>query len=125
VSNICEKCGGITGSFAERVAQTLNMVGQRSFVCHGHAESIPRDTQFAGFARLLKSSIDIAEMCPSTSFGEVDRRIELLIAQRAYDLVAHTLRQTMQGVELLFIDDESWIKERVVAIPDMTEWPHD
>jgi hypothetical protein len=78
---------------------------------------IDRDTHFAGFAKLLYSEIEQAR-------HDLNRDIETLIAQHAYDLAAHAVASiseataTEREVEILTV--EQCVN---IYVPDLTEWP--
>ena len=84
-----------------------------------------RDTHFAGFAKLLWD-----ELMQANGLGYIfvdedkhDDGIDptnyrLLIAQRAYDLVFHTI----MNIDPYHLDALS-TEEIPARIPDMTEWP--
>lgn len=80
-----------------------------------------RETKFAGFARLLMNEllgdagyIDIHKFWDSEEVAVYEQ----IIAQRAYDLVTHTIDSTF--VNLSTGDDRAGALE---AVPDLTEWP--
>ena len=73
-----------------------------------------RDTQFAGFAKMLWQEL-YHEIDWQQDSGE---GVEQIIARRAYDLVSHTLLNTGP----MMLDCYSH-EEQVAAIPDMTTWP--
>lgn len=76
-----------------------------------------RDTQFAGFAKVL-----LREMHePIADYWRED--CEQIIARRAYDLACHVIRSQAQGMDLLAMHDPEWMKERVEMVPDMPELP--
>lgn len=98
----------------------------------------PRDTQFAGFAKLLWQEIvvhfasleqkqHITDGCAvcSRTYEELGAIIEPLIAERAYDLVEHVIQSQLQGIELLMRLDREWMAEQMQSIPDVTQWPED
>lgn len=99
----------------------------------------PRDTQFAGFARLLLEDLkpDLAMLFTELSMNYPSRKeagiqeaetiIKQHIAQRAYDLVTHVIETAdYRGID-------GWIKgvniplfhKVVQSIPDMTAWPEE
>ena len=96
--------------------------------------TLPRDTQFAGFAHLLCEEIAKATLELSTEENnivdgcimcnwqpsKVATLLVPLIAQRAYDLVAHILSTIDPLAFQSTISDDQIIKD----IPDLTEW-HD
>lgn len=85
-----------------------------------------RDTKFAGFADLLFGEIArrYIAMFSLRISGEEDKadmvahEIRQLIAQRAYDLVAHTLHE-------IGIDEDAPFNDATTPadIPDLTKWP--
>lgn len=88
------------------------------------SEQSPRDTQFAGFAKLLYEQF--VNAAPIYVDGHVRRgtmsreEVEQIIAQRAYDLVTNACvdisnAQIKQGVRLHF-------RAMLRSISDMTEW---
>jgi hypothetical protein len=87
-----------------------------------------RDTQFKGFATLLRQ--DIFKQLQWLDFGftpkqqeSIDRAIEKLIARRAYDLVKHAIEScTLQEENVGARMNEDYLLSN---IPDMTEWPED
>jgi hypothetical protein len=71
----------------------------------------PRDTQFAGFAGLLlEQLLNVEGVYVESSYGEVRTLWEPIIAQRAYDLVAHAVNETI-GIS------------KIDHVPDLIEWP--
>jgi len=79
-----------------------------------------RDTQFQGFAKLLQhdiweTEVSLVPMLIRSPTGQVAKELaealQTLIAQRAYDLVEHILKQTPSG--------SNYIR----YFEDMTEWP--
>ena len=69
-----------------------------------------RDTHFQGFAKLLwhevrKTSFDSPGF---SEYQQLERHLQLLIAQRAYDLMEHIM-----------------LYAPAAPVPDMTEWPAD
>ncbi len=84
-----------------------------------------RDTQFLDFAKLLQQEIwdtecSIVPMLISNPTGQVAKELtealQTLIAQRAYDLVWHTIEYSGEIDDLLLAD-------AVSTIPDLTQWP--
>ena len=77
-----------------------------------------RDTQFAGFAKLLWDDLinanGLGYIDVSTDFddGIGPTNYQLIIAQRAHDLSMHILKQTM-GFSSISLSSDT----------DMTEWP--
>lgn len=97
-----------------------------------------RDTQFAGFAKLLwqeivvhfasleqKHHIEDGCIVCNRTYEELAAIIEPLIAERAYDLVEHTIKSQAQGVDLIWKNDHEWMAEQMQSIPDLTQWPED
>lgn len=84
-----------------------------------------RDTQFKNFAKLLLDELCLAsDVHIETPFNDDWREEwEETIAQRAYDLVEHTIRSQAQGMDLFCLHDPEWMKERVDRVPDMTKLP--
>lgn len=85
--------------------------------------STERDTKFLGFAKLLWP--EISHNLRFFDFGfsaeqqaSIDERIQEIIAQRAYDLVAHTLHEAGVDEDVPFNDATT-----PADIPDLTEWP--
>lgn len=81
--------------------------------------TLPRDTQFIGFAQLLRAEVVKQLILLDVDISlEQQAIIDALIAKRAYDLVWHTLAH---------IDQSSLPYQPLVsiipAIPDMTTWP--
>lgn len=83
-----------------------------------------RDDQFAGFAKkLLDELLSIQGVYIDTMQEDWRAWWEETIAQRAYDLVTHTMK---------YLDDHpsredclSHPDEPISYIPDMTEWPEE
>ena len=75
-----------------------------------------RDTHFLGFAKLLKEDIQEAFA------GEWQPDIQLLFAQRAYDLLVHD-RLNTATVDLQHAASYSEAEELVNGVPDLAEWP--
>lgn len=78
-------------------------------VCMSEQPQNARDTQFAGFAKLL-----INDLMQANSSDDRAKK-EQVIARRAYDLVKHTIRE-------LQYDDDRYSDDWTQKIPDMTEW---
>lgn len=100
-------------------------IGIRSY--GGAEQPTPRDTQFAGFAKLLWE-----RLCDANGHGYIDvnkfdddgvdpTNYQLVIAQSVYDLI-------YQGCEVIY-DRETDFEARITLesmiehFPDMTEWP--
>lgn len=80
----------------------------------------PRDTQFAGFAKLLMQELIQADTgnIHTGDDGALSRTWEALIARRAYDLVTHTvLSLGPANLDVLTAD------ECVQRVPDLAELP--
>lgn len=72
-----------------------------------------RDTQFEGFAaRLLQDLLDQGAYVAISEWatGGDSAKSEQLIAQRAYDLVQHSVSETTGSAD-------------ISHVPDMTTWP--
>ncbi len=85
-----------------------------------------RDTHFQYFAKLLY--VDIYQRIEH-DYGpmhhlipKVQEAVELIIAQRAYDLAMHNLKSFIDGVfgGTALYDPEEIIRD---YIPDLTQWP--
>lgn len=118
--NICEQCGGITGPFAQKVANTMSLhAGEPAFVCPGHPEPSPRDTQFAGFAQKLFDDLPWDDInIDMERSGWEDRWMER-IARRAYDLVEHVCWHISDAES----DGRLTEKAMLDRVPDLTELP--
>lgn len=97
-------------------------------------EESPRDTLFAGYAKLLFDEyqsycVYFAATHHHLSTDDYNKQcregLQQMIAQRAYDFTAHIMRSQAQGIEILSRDDPEYIAERVSSIPDMRQWPKD
>ena len=77
-----------------------------------------RDTHFAGFAKLLWQEInDKGKFNIDMEASDTDETVTSLIAQRAYDLVLHTVWNTASS------DLQRLLMTEVAAkIPDLTEF---
>jgi hypothetical protein len=75
-----------------------------------------RDTQFAGFARAL-----VGDLFKEGSTWLEREQCEQIIAQRAYDLVAHTLNMVPHLMQVA--ENAQAVEEVIVFIPDLTELP--
>lgn len=119
MSHTCPQCGGLIGHNAQKVANTLQMAGQRTFVCQGHPDLEPRERKFIGFAALLAEEINGF----ASLFGgdeDLQHDIERIVTRRAYDLVSHVLNNTgPYMIECLTHE------EQIAEIPDMTAWPEE
>jgi len=88
-----------------------------------------RDTQFAGFAKLLlEDLLEVEEhfkhacKCPHNEEYQAERR--KVIAQCAYDLVNHTLWHTTPAAGSTIKKYRGMTIEQIAqAVPDLTEWP--
>lgn len=84
-----------------------------------------RDTQFAGFAKRLLEELKPYQAMLLLALQSADQRerewaenmIQTITAQRAYDLVVHTLSNT-EHINLDRLTEE----EHAARIPDMVEW---
>lgn len=80
--------------------------------------STERNEHFKGFAKLLwqevrKTSFDSPGF---SKYQQLEQRMQLLFAQRAYDLVEHILNN----------QEFSWYELEELSVsdfPDLTEWP--
>lgn len=86
-----------------------------------------RDTHFAGFAHMLFAELRQLEAHsrPFDSLSDFDTyasNAEILIAQRAYDLVEHVMSTANERMNLKLTNDQinAWIK---LGIPDLIKWP--
>ena len=80
-------------------------------------ENDARNEHFAGFAKLLVDEI-LSDGLDDGYLGfAAERKIQKIIAQRAYDLVAHTIFN-MEHIDL----DRLGITEHILKIPDMAGW---
>src|SRR5437660_5200742 len=82
--------------------------------------STERDTQFAGFAKLLYAEINKTAndyAFPDKTEEDYLIAVNRLIAQRAYDLVAHILSQTPSGKNYIrhFRDMDAWPEQERFA----------
>ena len=88
-----------------------------------------RDTQFQYFAKLLY--VDIYQRIEH-DYGpmhhlipKVQEAVELIIAQRAYDLVFHAFKDSPGEIEMAQwggpTDEE--VHTAVAGIPDLMQWP--
>lgn len=81
----------------------------------------PRDTQFAGFAKLLVQGINAIEIDPNQ--GYVLSPMERLIAQRAYDLTQHAVGHALEYLHECGREIPSSMHGRISpTIPDITDW---
>lgn len=102
----------------------------------------PRDTQFQGFAKLLSDelypefrTLDYAVMMSGTiarveardrEIKQAEENIHDLIARRAYDLVAHILKNAdpidldISGNYVSISDEDA--AQRIANLPDLTEF---
>jgi hypothetical protein len=83
----------------------------------------PRDIQFAGFAKLLAEECAQLPVDLKEPVEDANRRFQLLIAQRAYDLVSSAAHFMLGGAPLPPDRDEAFIRHVVQIVPDMTGWP--
>lgn len=84
-----------------------------------------RDTQFAGFAKMLlndimrSNAVDIVDVQRFWRDEDI-AEVEQIIARRAYDLAHHIIEHVeISAIDMLSID------ECVERIPDMDEWPEE
>lgn len=120
-------------SFGEAMDKLLTSTGptqeEMQQVKEDHlAMSNPRDTQFAGFAKLLLEDMmatNAMDIVDAERFLRACDREELLrlFARHAYVFACHTISSQSQGLDLLCNHDPEWIRERVELVPDMFEWP--
>lgn len=78
-----------------------------------------RDTQFAGFAKLLWKEID--QVIEASANGEeMEQKVCALLSQRSYDFARHVARE----VEIEMLSHYSPSREEIMdAIDDLAEWP--
>ena len=86
-----------------------------------------RDTHFAGFAKLLwhevrKTSFDSPGF---SEYQQLEKYLQLLIAQRAYDLVYFLLDKAPyhSGSFDTGYGTSDEIRETIEHLPDLTQWP--
>ena len=79
----------------------------------------PRNTQFAGFAKLLMKDLDAVSTTTYANLGKAREAYELAIARRAYDLAMHVIEHTDPEICGEYDAPESKIR----FVPDLTEWP--
>lgn len=89
------------------------------------SEQSPRNTQFAGFAKLVVDDLMNVELAFAGFTIDAPRKEyreewEKIVAQRAYDLVCHTI-WNIKPINL----DRELPDDHVLLIPDMTIWPED
>lgn len=87
-----------------------------------------RDTQFAGFAKLLLDKLGdggfVFEGADDPDREEQLTRIQTLLARRAYDLVGHTVGYSLEYLRECGIGLSGSMNSRITpSIPDMTELP--
>ncbi len=88
-----------------------------------------RDKQFQGFAKALLEDIVNAtdDFCTAHQNQYVDEYEDdmiMLVARRAYDLVAHTVGCSLEYLHECGREMPGGMKTRIVpSIPDMTELP--
>lgn len=94
----------------------------------------PRDTQFAGFAKLLFAEVEDMFANRDSAYDDCDDEREQkaindicsVFAERAYNLVLHTLwRTTPAGGSTIREYKGLTVEEIANLIPDLTEWPKD
>lgn len=141
--NVCPRCKGLRGfnrSDLPRLSE-MGVIEDTGYgpvfrvrdgvsfrFCFGHPEaSNPRDTQFSGFAKAIFD--DIAPMFSNLTLELADRNyyaraketetdIKAYIAQRAYDLVKHTIA----SLDIANLDRLTNV-ECVERTPDLTNLP--
>jgi len=100
------------------------------------SENTERDTHFAGTARLFLHEIihaidelstegnDIVDGCAMCNWDEakVIECLSPLIARHIFDLAYHTLWNTTQAMAA-YCEHRPNVKEELLSIPDLTEWP--
>jgi hypothetical protein len=128
----CPQCGGVT-SFTYPVPPgtivaatdsqhgTISIPGRGTLsLCMGHHTgkevASTRNTQFAGFAKAL-----VDDLFKEGSAWLKREQCEKIIAQRAYDLVAHTLNMVPHLMQVA--ENAQAVEEVIVFIPDLTELP--
>ncbi len=74
-----------------------------------------RNEHFQGFAKLLWSELQ-------TALHDLIREPEDIIAQRAYDLVEHTIEAMKPSIYTNAFTPDN-LAEISKIIPDLTEWP--
>ena len=86
-----------------------------------------RDTQFAGFAKLVVEDLRLHGGFPMrpVNRSEVRPLIERIIARRAYDLAYHVMSETTVGMAAENEGGELSRQENIDAIPDLTHWPEE
>lgn len=79
-----------------------------------------RDTQFAGFAKLLQDELAAMNGRAWNSLDEYIEAKKLLIAQRSYDFMRHLI-----GIMPYLVNNANipTLDAAMQYIPDMTEWP--
>lgn len=78
-----------------------------------------RDTHFAGFAtRVIEEMLQQGDVWIETTSDDWKEQWQAVIAQRAYDLVHHTI-ESMSHIDLDRLDTN----EHVERIPDMEAFP--
>lgn len=81
----------------------------------------PRDTHFAGFAKTLWSEL-LANT--RTFHSDYEESQQAIIAQRAYDLVLHTVWRTIPASGSTILKYQGLTIEEIAAlIPDLPELP--
>lgn len=92
-----------------------------------------RDTQFAGFAKLL-----LSEMLTQTQWNGMDfnsddteevEKYSAIIARRAYDLSLHVMSHLteLEPHRIILTDEEqqAYLIETLDGVPDLTHWPEE
>jgi hypothetical protein len=121
----CPQCGGLIGLNAEKIARTL----ENTFVCEGHPQPSPQDTQFRQWATAVWDKLlgDSRYIDVSTGMGtELDTEdsdhkpyIDIL-ARAGYVLVEHTFTEFWSGA-----DAEVGHYPDMESIPDLPELPEE
>jgi hypothetical protein len=119
----CDKCKKLQMVALEDVTEALYFASQW---CKCPPDIAPisnnsRDTQFAGFAKLLTDElIKYLTSREGLTLDEIEQEWHKVIACRAYDFARHIMNITTEEMAcVLFIDDA--MKE----IPDMIKWPRE
>lgn len=82
-----------------------------------------RDTQFVGFAKLLAEDAAKMPQKAREPIEEMNKRFQLLIAQRAYDLTQHAVGYTLEYLHECGIELSSRMDKRILpSIPDLNDW---
>ncbi len=83
----------------------------------------PRDTQFAGFAKLLWDELPIEPEDDelSAAYDAWSDACEQIIARRAYDFAYHVVRKVIA----MECTAEFVIRSELHEVPDLTTWPEE